>query len=64
MWELRIGGGGVKDIICLRIGPVGGGRGEREKVRLMVGSHLHSTKWIVLGWVGGTEMWELRIRLQ
>ena len=27
----------------------------------MVSSHLHFTK-IVLGWVGGTEMWELRIR--
>ena len=27
----------------------------------MVGSHLHFTKLIVLGWVGGTEMWELRI---
>ena len=46
--------GGVKDIICLRIG-LGG-------FRLIVGSHLHFTKLIVLGWVGSAEMWELRIR--
>ena len=32
------------------------------KFRLIVGSHLYFTKLIVLGWVGGAEMWELRIR--
>ena len=38
-------GGGVKDIICLRIG-LGGG------FRLIVGSHLHFTKIDCFG-VGG-----------
>ena len=33
-----------------------------KKFRLIVGSHLHFTKLIVLGWVGGGEMWELGIR--
>ena len=60
MWELRIRwsnrGGYVKDKICLRIGPGG------KEFRLIVGSHLHFKILIVLGWVGGGEMWELRIR--
>ena len=46
-------GGGVKEIIYLRIG-WGGGR-----FRLIVGSHLQTL--IVLGWMGDAEMWELRI---
>ena len=33
-----------------------------NRFRLIVGSHLHFTKLIVLGWVGSGEMWELRIR--
>ena len=44
-------GGGVKEIINLRIG--------WEEVRLIVGSHFQTL--IVLGWVGDAEMWELRI---
>ena len=45
-------GGGVKEIIYLRIG--WGGR-----FRLIVGSHFQTL--IVLGWMGDAEMWELRI---
>ena len=52
-------GRGVKHKICSRIGPEGGGF---KRFRLIVGSHLHFTKLIVLGWVGSAEMWELRIR--
>ena len=33
-----------------------------NRFKLIVGSHLHFTKLIVLGWVGSAEMWELRIR--
>ena len=61
MWELRIRcsnwGGCVKHKICSRTGP-----GGFNRFRLIVGSHLHFTKLIVLGWVGSAEMWELRIR--
>ena len=32
------------------------------ELRLIVGSHLHFTNLILLGWVGDAEMWELRIR--
>ena len=33
-----------------------------NRFKLIVGSHLHFTKLIDLGWVGSAEMWELRIR--
>ena len=33
-----------------------------NRFKLIVGSHLHFTKLIVLGWMGSAEMWELRIR--
>ena len=65
MWELRIRcsnlGWMCKRHNMFKNWSRGAGRGEK-KLRLMVGSHLHFTKLIVLGWVGGTEMWELRIR--
>ena len=38
------------------------GRGGVNRFKLIVGSHLHFTKLIYLGWVASAEMWELRIR--
>ena len=59
MWEFRIRcsncGWMCKMQICSRIG-LGGGF---NRFRLIVGSHLHFTKLIVLGLVGSAEMWEL-----
>ena len=60
MWELRIRWSN-RGWMCKRQNMFKNWSGGK-KFRLIVGSHLHFKILIVLGWVGGGEMWELRIR--
>ena len=60
MWELRIRWSNW-GWMCKRQNMFENWSGGKN-FRLIVGSHLHFKILIVLGWVGGGEMWELRIR--